>query len=621
MIKMTGGNSSLKFCWMTRLVVVLVVGAVSLRAQSYSLGPDSQPHAGVPSGTVTQHVLPAGVFYPGTPHHYAVYVPAQYDAKTATAFMVFLDGSSYLGDRIRTPVVLDNLIAKGELPPMIAIFVDPGVLPAISDEKQSRFERVFEYDSLSDRYSRFLLMELIPAVAKEYKLSTNSDDRGIAGTSTGAVGAFMTAWNRPDQFHRVLSFIGTYVAMKGADTLPALIRKTEPKPIRIFLQDGTGDHIVPAESYGTFYAGSWPINNRVMYEALEYSGYDAKLEMGTEGHNMLQGAAILPDALRWLWRGYREPIAVHEPPQMKEAGWDPRAKVYSIVWAEKPWEQVGGDYGEVVSPTGDEDGNVFFADAKADRIYKVDAEGKVSVFKEGAGGVTVLRAGVPVISHALGKAQQVPTGDAIYAYQSQRRQIVSYSPTGAETVVAREVDVSDMAVTADSRIYFVDPVHKTIGYADGSGQVQVVYRGAEEIAAPTGIALSGDQAMLVVSDAEGRFSWSFQIAKTGRLENGEPFYRLEMPEAGWRSGARSVVEDSIGQVYFATPLGVQMCEANGRMAAVLNPPAPGEISSVVFAGKKRDWIYVAEGGRLFRRPVKVTGVTAGIVVQLLKPPL
>jgi sugar lactone lactonase YvrE/predicted esterase len=587
------------------VVVVMVFGVVSLRAQSYSLGPDSQPQDGAPKGTVTKQTLAAGVFYPGTPHNYAVYVPAQYDAKKPTPFMVFLDGSGYLGDGIRVPVVLDNLIAKHEVPPMIGIFIDPGVLPAVSADAQSRFERVFEYDSLSERYSWFLLEELIPAVAREYNLSTNPDDRGIAGTSTGAVGAFMAAWNRPDQFHRVLSFIGTYVAMKGADQLPALVRKTEPKPIRIFMQDGTQDHIVPAEPYGTSFAGSWPINNRVMYEALEYSGYDARLEMGTEAHNMKQGGAIMPDALRWLWRGYPEPIVVREPPQMKEPGWDSRAKVYSTVSADKPWEQVGGSYGEVMSPTGDESGDVFFADAKADRIYKSDAEGKVSVFKENAGGVKALRVGV---------------GGVLYAYQAARRRIVAYSPSGEERVVARNVDVSEMAMTVKSTIYFSDAMHKTIGFVDDLGRVRVVYQGGE-IAMPRGVALSGDQAMLVVSDAQGRFGWSFQIAASGSIENGEPFYRLEVPEVGWRSGVRSVVEDSIGQVYFATPMGVQMCEANGRMAAVFNPPEHGGVSSVVFAGKKMDWMYVAEGGKLFRRPVKVTGVTAGALVRLPKPPL
>jgi gluconolactonase len=120
-------------------LVALLFAAGPLRAQSYSLGPDSQPQDGVPKGAVTKHVLPAGVFYPGTPHNYAVYAPAQYDAKKPTAFMVFLDGSGYLGDGIRVPVVLDNLIAKHELPSMIGIFVDPAVLPAVSTEVQNGF--------------------------------------------------------------------------------------------------------------------------------------------------------------------------------------------------------------------------------------------------------------------------------------------------------------------------------------------------------------------------------------------------------------------------------------------------------------------------------------------------
>jgi sugar lactone lactonase YvrE len=227
------------------------------------------------------------------------------------------------------------------------------------------------------------------------------------------------------------------------------------------------------------------------------------------------------------------------------------------------------------------------------------------VFKERAGGVRALRDG---------------PGSVLYAYQAEHHHIVAYAPGGEQRVVARGVDLTDMAVTIKSGIYFTDAVHKTISYVDGAGKVRVVYQGGE-IAVPTGIALSGDQAMLVVSDAQGRFSWSFPIAADGTLTNGEPFYRLEAPEAGWNSGAKSVVEDSIGQVYFATPMGVQMCEANGRMAAVFNPPEHGGVSSVVFAGKKMDWMYVAEGGKLFRRPVKISGVSASELVKLPKPPL
>jgi gluconolactonase len=587
------------------IALALTCAAALLHAQNYALGPDSQPQPGVPKGVVTKYKLAPGKFYPGTPHNYAVYVPAQYDAAKPAPFMIFLDGSGAYGNGTRVPVVFDNLIAKHDLPALIGIFVDPGVLPAMSSDKQSRFERVFEYDSMSDRYARFLLEELIPEVAKKYNLSKNPDDHAISGVSTGAVGAFMAAWNRPDQFHRVQSIIGTYVAMKGADGLPALIRKTEPKPIRIFLQDGKNDHIVPNQPYGTFYAGSWPINNQVMYEALQFAGYDAKLVIGEEGHSGRHGSSIMPDTLRWLWKDYPQPVTVHEPSQMDKEGWDPRGRVYSAVSAAKGWEHVGGAYGPLGNPAGDKEGNVFFADPAANRIYKSDAGGKVSVFKENSGGARALRVG--------------PDG-RLYAAQPGRKRIVSYGPGGDEKVAAQGVEATDLAVTANGALYFTNAGHKSVGYADRNGKVRNVYSGGE-IAVPSGLALSGDQAMLIVTDSQSRFSWSFQIAQDGSLVNGEPFYRLEMPETGWMSNVGGAAEDSAGQVYFATPLGIQMCEANGRVAAIFNAPEYGKVDAVAFAGKDLNWLYAIEGGKLFRRQVKVKGVAAWDVVKLPKPPL
>ncbi len=143
-------------------ICVIVVVAAGLGAQGpdappqapksdlppvdYALGPDSQPQAGVPKGTLTKHVLAPGKFYPGTPHNYQVFVPAQYDASRPIPFMIFLDGSGYAGNNVRVPVVLDNLIARRELPPMMAMFIDPGVMPALSDQAQNRYERIFQYD-------------------------------------------------------------------------------------------------------------------------------------------------------------------------------------------------------------------------------------------------------------------------------------------------------------------------------------------------------------------------------------------------------------------------------------------------------------------------------------------
>ncbi|CAN5636002.1 SMP-30/gluconolactonase/LRE family protein [soil metagenome] len=588
----------------------LILGGLGLSGmalsaqQTYVLGPDSQVQPGVAQGTVTRHELAAGKIYPGTPHTYWVDVPAGRDAKKPAAVMIFLDGSGFMNGQ-HAPAVLDNLIARHEVPPMVGIFIDPGVLPAVGETAQNRYERIYEYDSLSDRFSQFLLTELLPEVAKIHPLSTNPDDRAIAGVSTGAVGAFMAAWNRPDQFHRVLSYIGTYVAMKGADSMPALVRKTEPKPIRVFMQDGKNDHILPGQPWGWSFAGSWPIQNQVMYEALKYAGYDATLVMGDGAHDTKQAGAILPDALRWLWRGYPEPIVVKEPVSMNEPGWDPRGKPFAIVSANDGWQRVG-DAADVTALSTEDQGDVYFADKSTGRIYKADAAGKAKVWKEGISGVAALQAAVDGI---------------IYVSQPDLHRITKLPANAKSSVIATDVEAVAMAVTKAGTLYFVDAKHEVIQSIDTSGMIRK-FSIAGMIAAPSGLALSADQAMLVVSDAQSRFSWSFQIGAQGELLNGEPFYRLEMPETGWMSGASAVVEDTAGLVYFATPMGVQVCEANGRMASVLNPPEPGAMTKMVMTGSgDKNWMYAIENGKLFRRAVKVKGALVASPSKLPKPPL
>ena len=611
---------------MSRLMfaVLLTFAALGLHAQDYTLGHDSQPQDGVPKGTVTKFTLTPGKDYPGTPHNCAIYVPAQYDASKPTPFMIFLDGSQALGDSLRVPVVLDNLIAKHDLPAMIAIFVDPGVLPVLSDPShseiaQNRYNRIYEYDSLTPRFSDFLVNELIPEVGKQYNLSKNPDDRALSGVSTGAVGAFMAAWNRPDQFHRVLSLIGTYVSMKGADALPALVRKTEPKPIRVFMQDGSADHITATEPYGTNFAGSWPINNQVMYEALEFAGYDAKLVMGTDGHSTKHGGAILPDALRWLWRDYPAPIVVHEPAAAQKPGWDPSGTVFSTIFVDKPWQQVGGDnvfdrdVGQVWSLTSDAKGDAYICGGNT--VERVDADGNVTQFLQLKGGVGRLRSGA----------------DGRWYASLGTDEIVSFNKTNGPLndlkIIARGLGIYDFAVAQNGTIYFSGSGRTRSGRIDASGKVEMQEMG-RTIVVPSGLAFSPDQSMLVVTDSASRYSWSFQIAADGSLINGEPFYRLEISETTeWNLlGSRiwSVAEDTTGNVYFATPLGIQVAMQNGRIMQILNPPIPGggPLAAITFAGSRdQNWLYAVQDGKLYRRPVKVTGANAWTVVKPPKPAL
>ena len=179
------------------------------------------------------------------------------------------------------------------MPVTIGIFVNPGVMPAESPEQQPRYNRSYEYDALGDRYPRFLIEEILPEVAKQYKLSADPNDRAVAGSSSGGIASFTVGWERPDAFHRVMSFIGSFANLRGGDVYANLIRKMEPKPLRVFLQDGSNDQNI--------YGGSWFLSNQAMAMSLDYAGYQVKFEVGTEAHNSRHGAAILPDTLRWLW--------------------------------------------------------------------------------------------------------------------------------------------------------------------------------------------------------------------------------------------------------------------------------------------------------------------------------
>ncbi|OYP34575.1 alpha/beta hydrolase [Rhodopirellula sp. MGV] len=295
-----------------RLFCAICLGAVILPQSPklcaadpvpYELGPESQIDDAVPHGTVTQHTWLESKVYPGTKRRYSVYVPAQYDGKTPAALMVFQDGHAFEGKtgEFRVPVVFDNLIAKGDMPITIAVMIDPGYrseLPETRGWRPQPENRSVEYDSMNGDYAEFLLTEILPEVEKDYVISKNPDLRAICGNSSGGICAFSVAWHRPDQFRKAASHIGSFVNIRGGHNYPALIRKTKPKPLRIFLQDGENDldnqH------------GNWPLANKQMAKALEFADYDYKLVFGTGAHNGNHGGAIFPESLRWLWRGWQD---------------------------------------------------------------------------------------------------------------------------------------------------------------------------------------------------------------------------------------------------------------------------------------------------------------------------
>ena len=282
------------------LLLILLMGCdVVAPDDQYQLGPDSEIQLGVAQGAVRELTLPPSKAYPGYMHKTWLYVPAQYSGPAPIALMVFQDGGTFVSREgaWRVPTVLDNLIQRKELPNMAAVFIDSG--RSEQDDGLASEQRSLEYDTLSGQYAQFLLTEVLPEVRQSVRITDDAQGRGIAGLSSGGICAFTAAWQRPDAFSKVFSAIGSFVDICGGGAYPELIRQTDVKPLRVFLQDGVKDGLP-----GQFAGLDWPSANRAMARALAFKGYDYQLVMGRGTHNSKHGASIFPAAMRWLWRGY-----------------------------------------------------------------------------------------------------------------------------------------------------------------------------------------------------------------------------------------------------------------------------------------------------------------------------
>ena len=299
-----------------------------------------------PKGTIKEFTFTESAIFPGTKRAGHVFIPAQYDGTKPACVYVKQDGYN-AGEK----PVLESLIAAGDMPVTIGVFVRPGDLPAPMKGTSGRRNRCFEYDGVGDNYVRFLTEELLPYVAKTFDLilSTSGNDRCVAGGSSGSCGVQCGVRERPDQFSRVFAGSGSFVAFRGGHEFPTLIRKFEAKPIRAYLTTGTHD----MENA----AGDWYLLDQEMDKALKFSGYDYVFHALEGGHVDGYGEHF-PLAMKYLWKGWPEPV---------KAG--PSApRVRDVIDGEHQWELVKEGLGDARSATCNAKGDVFFVDANANTI-------------------------------------------------------------------------------------------------------------------------------------------------------------------------------------------------------------------------------------------------------------
>jgi enterochelin esterase family protein len=298
----------------------------------YTLGPDSLPREGVPKGELKGPLLlPNSQAYPGTQHTYWVHVPAQYDAAVPASLMIFQDGQAFIDPEgsVRAPNVLDNLIYRRELPVMITVFINPGRTPEQPEPNPKEWgdrttNRPQEYNALDDKYARVICDELLPVLHKEYNIAKEPERHGIGGTSSGAIAAFTVAWQRPDQFRKVISIVGSFTNIRGGDAYPDIIRSSDKKPIRVFMQGGRNDNRGVGRDGNYDQRRDWFHQQVRMVQALTEKGYDLNYNWGINTHGQRMGGPLLPEMLRWLWRDH--PVSTDPNDKVERSYNEPKKK-------------------------------------------------------------------------------------------------------------------------------------------------------------------------------------------------------------------------------------------------------------------------------------------------------
>ena len=550
-----------------------------LIAPATLLASEDREEADAPKGEVLKFTFERSQVFPGTVRDYWIYVPKQYDPAKPACVYVNQDGIQY-----NAPAVFDELIAKGEMPITVGVFVMHGRVKAPSDAALDRFNRSYEYDGLGDNYARFLLEELLPEVetksasdGRPIRLSKDGNDRAIGGASSGAICAFTAAWERPDAFRRVFSAIGTYVGLRGGNDYPTLIRKTEPKPIRVFLQDGSNDLNI--------YGGDWWMANQEMERALRFAGYEVEHAWGTGGHNGEHATEVFPDAMRWLWKGWPGPVkAGAGSPQLQE-----------LLIPGEGWELAADGYGFTEGTTANARGELFFNDIPAWKTYKVGLDGKDDLVAGDS-------------KKANGQAYG-PDG-RLYAVAGMAGQLLTFDEDGNSTLIAGGIRGNDLVVGHRGGIYVTQPGEgseaSVVWHVDPSGEKRVVDRGLKYA---NGITLSPDQSLLYVADYASHWVYSYQVQPDGSLAHKQRYHHLHVPDDADDSGADGMCVDRDGRLYVATRMGVQVCDQAGRVNGII-PTPNGVVSNVRFGGEGFRTLFATCGDRVYRRKLKVAGAQA-----------
>jgi len=513
----------------------------------------------IPAGKIVGPYQLASTIYPGTVRDYWIYVPHQYNSQKATCSMIVQDGLRR-AEGWGLPGALDTLIARNEMPVTIGIFVDPGKVPS-ADSTYPRYNRSFEYDALGDRYANFLLEELIPAVSEKYNLSNLPNDRCIAGASSGAICAFNAAWERPDAFHRVLSTIGTYVGLRGGDEFHTLVRKTEPKPLRVFLEDGNTDLNI--------YAGDWWMANQTMLSALQWAGYEVEYIWGEEGHNSRGARKIIKDALKWIWKDYPQPVSSHLD----------KYQGLNLIIPGENWLMAQSNLLFTDFTTGDQ-GTLWLTAKDKQGVYQFSPESDL---------VQVLDLDFEPSAICSG-----PEG-TLYLANPEDETIVNMKLSGEANILVRNVVCKHM-IASPQGIYFFDKKNSEIGF------YHFIHQQEHRVAAPEEIisfSITPEKTFLQVGFANQVMGYSYKIMEDGKIQFGQEYIHFHIPYGDALPGLKGMTVDNNNRLYSSTTMGIQVADQLGRINFIISSPVKKSTGTITFGGNEMNVLFCLSAGKIF----------------------
>lgn len=580
---------------------------LSVRKPPYPEPPEMQAQLWVPRGQVFTFTMDNSKCFPGSTRTIFVYVPAQYKADKPACVMLSMD------NLMVPPVICDNLIHQKQMPVTICIGLVSGVTQPVGNTNDPRYDRSFEFDSITSVLSDFIEHELLPAVQKQKTsdgraiiLSDDPNDRCITGGSTGAVAAFTVGWKRPDLFRRVFLWSMTAVAMRGADRYPTLVRKTENKPLRVFMIDGSHD-----EWWGGPELGDWWLANQAMERALFYSGYEVNHIWGIWGHCAAPAVTFFPDVVRWLWKDWPKPVTAGTPGNAvvnrlvkPGEGWRiaieskasaASSEYYFPGYVAKP---VVTETSTVADLASDSHGRVFFQNPSTGEICRFIKSGKFELFTKVSPGNNGLAFG---------------PHDRLYVAEAAKSRILAFDASGSMHVVTEGIAGRSLTVTRNGLIYVTEANEDRL-YAgkvwlvQPDGKKKVV---AEGINGAVGIGLTPDGSWLCVGEHNGHHGWNYQVLANGDLRYGEPFYWLHVPDSANNCGIGQVCFDQNGWGYAATRLGIQVFVTSGGeggLVYAIVPVQERQLAGICFGDHDMQTLYVSTGTEIYTRKVQAVGV-------------